>query len=191
QCVPTVEFDLEQGQHVLEHNGAHLLHNSTIDRSTEPCGLCLRPSSLCRIYLKKNCGRKSNFQINLRKSKCTNLAKFSYKTATTSSKTSPCSNVPLLCDLCGGIGAAAVWRYNMKHHLMNVHPTVDLVQYQHLWVLSMVEVDGMQELWRNRKKSKRKKAKALTKDLPAFRVSVSQISLFHYILSMTYFILLS
>ncbi|KAE9402391.1 hypothetical protein BT96DRAFT_937197 [Gymnopus androsaceus JB14] len=68
----------------------------------------------------------------------------------------------------------------MKHHLMNVHPTVDLVQYQHLWALSTVEVDGMQELWRNRKKSKRKKAKASTKDLPAFTVSDAQNSRLAY-----------
>ncbi|KAE9393285.1 hypothetical protein BT96DRAFT_944025 [Gymnopus androsaceus JB14] len=70
-----------------------------------------------------------------------------------STQLSPCSNVPLICKLCS-IGAAAVWHYDMKYHLMNIHPTADLSQYKYLWNMSDNEKTGMKNIWKARKKVK-------------------------------------
>lgn len=47
-CSPTVMLDLSHGQRVLEHMGAHILHDSSIIHSEMPlCGLCLRTAAQC------------------------------------------------------------------------------------------------------------------------------------------------
>jgi hypothetical protein len=63
-CSPSVALNLLQGQRVLEHVGSHILNDLGIDRSTELCGLCLRPTPLCQFFLKKEKGSKGQLKIN-------------------------------------------------------------------------------------------------------------------------------
>ncbi|KAE9404085.1 hypothetical protein BT96DRAFT_813939, partial [Gymnopus androsaceus JB14] len=185
QCTPAVPLDMEQGQQVIEHVGAHIVHDTLVNRSTEPCGLCLQATPLCRIYLKKAQGRKSGVKVDATCSKCPNLVKFFYGTAMKSTQSSPCSNVPLTCELCG-IGAAAVWRYNMKYHLMNIHPTADLSQYEYLWNMSDNEKTGMKNIWKARKKVKGTNKKSKSSNLPPLTISEAHTSRLAYWYNLVY-----
>lgn len=98
KCVPPVLLDSLPAQRVLEHMGAHVLHDSSVDVSYQPCGLCLRPSPICAIYLRKGKGATASNQVDWDKSTCIRPTWFSYSVAEMSSQTSPCSNV-LLCAL--------------------------------------------------------------------------------------------
>jgi hypothetical protein len=83
---------------VLEHIGAHLLFDTSLDTSLELCGLCFRPSPPCIFYLRKGKGPGTSQQVDIQKSHCPNLIKaFSYHSAAVESSNSPCTNVPLIC----------------------------------------------------------------------------------------------
>jgi hypothetical protein len=66
-CMPPAALP-KQPQRVLEHMAAHILFDSSIDRSSEPCGLCLQPSPLCVYYLKKGKGAGTSEQVDVVKS---------------------------------------------------------------------------------------------------------------------------
>jgi hypothetical protein len=167
KCSPAVTLDETKGQRFLSHIGAHVLHDSTLDRSSEPCGLCLRPSPMCQFYLKKGKSAKGRLKINYAASKgCPNLITFSYNVAAESSKSSPCSNVPLRCPLCSS-GDPAVWRYNMKYHFQLAHPSASLPTYQELWSLTNFEKSQMAAIWKDRHKVTVKRRKTKGKHLPA------------------------
>ncbi|KAI0309951.1 hypothetical protein OF83DRAFT_1071263, partial [Amylostereum chailletii] len=105
----------------------------------------------CQIYLTKNKGRDGNLKLDLTKSTCSNIMKFSYGIAAKSSPSALCSNVPMPCPLCPP-GSPSVWRYNLRHHLMRAHPYASLPPYQHLWTLSKLEEREMKETWKDRHK---------------------------------------
>ena len=67
---------------------AHILFDAGIKRSNEPCGLCLRPSPLCKFYLKKGKGAGASDQIDFAKSTCANKIHFSYAVASSSTSSS-------------------------------------------------------------------------------------------------------
>src|ERR1700690_570111 len=132
-CVPTVILDSTTGQCILQHIGAHLLYDSKVDRASSPCGLCLRPSPMCQFFLKKGKGAKGSIKLNTAMSKgCPNLIKFSYSIAEKSTKSSPCSNVPIPCPLCSK-SDPAVWLYNMGHHMKHLHLLAQVSKYKHIW----------------------------------------------------------
>ncbi|KAF8054223.1 hypothetical protein FPV67DRAFT_1763516 [Lyophyllum atratum] len=152
-CHPEVPLP-KSGPRILEHMAAHLYFDDPmIDRSTEPCGLCLRPAPLCVFYLKKGRGAGASEQVDLAKSTCPNKVSFSYAVAAESAPTSPCSNVPLRCPVCPAT-ATAVWRYNLLHHMRNKHPTVSLRPYESMYMISNSEKVQLKQIWLNRKKSK-------------------------------------
>lgn len=99
-CIPGYKFGMKTGQCPLEHLGAHILHDLGINREDEPCGRCLCPSLLCRIFLSKGAG--GSYKLNpLRSSGCGNSGYvFRYSVAVASTPTSPRSNVPVICPLC-------------------------------------------------------------------------------------------
>lgn len=143
---PTVALDLSQNQCILEHAAAHVLHDPTVEKTMEPCGLCLRPVPLCQIFLKK--GKSTNWTLKIDKYMgCSIKPSFSYGVASDSSASSPCSNVPIVCPLCPAKDTPAVWKYNMKDHIQNVHKTVTLSNYEHLWKLSNFEIMEMKNIW--------------------------------------------
>ena len=80
RCGPSaVKLDWKQTQHVLEHMGAHILFDVTLNASEEYCRLCLCPSPMCQIYVNKGCGADERVSVDLSRSTCPNLIHFNYK----------------------------------------------------------------------------------------------------------------
>jgi hypothetical protein len=100
KCRPAYEWDRTQGQHILKHVGTHILFDSTVSHLSETCGFCLQSGSTCVFYLYKGKGSGSGPQVDLIRSRCPNLIKLSYQSASTSTDSAPCSNVPIPCPLC-------------------------------------------------------------------------------------------
>jgi len=171
-CVPAVE--LSKPQHVLEHAAAHVLFDSSIDATSQPCGLCLRPSPVCTFYVKKGKGSDASLQINYNKSTCANMLTFSYAVAATSTNSSPCSNVPIQCPWCSQ-SSPTIWRYNMYCHIKNLHTYVSLDDHKDIWKIGNSEKDGLKNVWANRHKVKktRRTKKQLTAPLVISEAHVS------------------
>ncbi len=153
-CIPTIALDPSKPHSFLAHIGAHILKKSVIP-STEPCGLCLSPSPLCQFYLTKGKGAQGQMKIDYGSSRgCPNLAvTFKYAVAAASSKSSPCSNVPIRCPLCPS-NSPAIWKYTAKYHFMNRHPAAELGRWEHLWSVSDAEHAAMDVVWKDCKKVK-------------------------------------
>jgi len=149
RCSPSAPLDLSQGQHVLEHVGAHILKDPGIDRSVELCGLCLHPSPLCQFYLSKGKGSKGTLKVNYALTRgCIMKVKFTYKIMATSSLSFPCSNVPIQCPVCPKTNPA-VWRYSMKTHFEQNHRQL-MPKHKDLWTLSNFETSEMVKIWGKR-----------------------------------------
>ncbi|KAH9074231.1 hypothetical protein EDB83DRAFT_2312565 [Lactarius deliciosus] len=142
------KLDWKNTQRVLEHMGAHILYDTRLNASEERCGLCLRPASLCRIYLKKGRGTGGKCTVDQSKSKCPNLVRFNYKNAARSSERSPCSNAPINCKLCEP-GSPAVWTYSLHSHFRERHRLTPTHFPEHI-ELSQSEKDGMRRVWNAR-----------------------------------------
>lgn len=157
-CTPTVYLP-KSPQRTLEHRAGHMNFDPRfiVKLSSEPCGLCGRPSPACVFYLKKGKGTDASPQINYQKSSCANMQTFSYTVAAVSSASSPCSNVPMTCQWCPK-SAPAVWKYNMSHHVKQNHPYVSLRDHESLWKISDAEKYGLKMIWdkRHTVKSSRK-----------------------------------
>ncbi|KAJ8089166.1 hypothetical protein PM082_014414 [Marasmius tenuissimus] len=164
-CSPTVLLNPKLAQTVLAHMGSHCLFDTVNTPSLlEPCGLCLRPSPTCAIYLEKGRGHNGRLRVDRKRSTCSNLLSFSYTAAAQSTDNSPCSNVPLICSLCPS-GDPAVWKYNMKEHIAIKHAPITPANYKSLWEIGCEERDAMRKIWKNRHreiKSRNTKKKAGT-----------------------------
>ena len=158
RCRPAYEWDRTQGQCILEHVGTHILFDTTITRLTETCGFCLQSGSACVFYLRKGKGSGSGPQVDLTRSRCPNLVKFSYQSASTSTDSAPCSNVPISCPLCP-TNDPAIWRYDMQIHFRNHHPTVPWEMYEAKFKIPDTEMAGMELLWQKKPKIGEKKAR--------------------------------
>ena len=132
----------------MEHISAYVLHDPSVDRSSEPCGLCLRPEPLCKIVLKKSKGKKGKLAIDMKASLCPNLVKFNLATAAQYTYSSPCTNHPILCLHCiGSESSPVVWSYNFRFHLLCKHPRVSLQDYNNVLSLTKLEKGGMKRAW--------------------------------------------
>ena len=159
RCPQTVHLDRSNGQCVLAHIRSHVLHNVAIDRTLEPCGLCLHPTTLCTIYLRRWSARNRHWTVRYGGTvPCPNVTNFSYATAMISSESSPCSNVPVICPYCPD-ESPAIWRYNMRSHLKDRHRTVNAYKNKELWVLTKDEETAMATVWKNRYKQPKKHGK--------------------------------
>ncbi|KAK0451744.1 hypothetical protein EV421DRAFT_1060672 [Armillaria borealis] len=154
-CQPPVVLPTSN-MRLLEHMGAHILYDKNIDRSLEPCGLCLRPSPVCSFYLKRSSGTVSDMRVDQKRSVCINKVSFRYKVAATSPSTSLCSNIPVICPECPP-KAPAVWKYNMPSHMKRKHPHVPQNALREEWVVSDLEMDEMKNIWSGRHKNKKSK----------------------------------
>ncbi|GLB44010.1 putative zinc finger [Lyophyllum shimeji] len=151
-CSPEVTLDVSQPQRVLAHIGAHILHDSNVDRTTEPCGFCLRPSALCQFFLTRGKGAHGSIKIDKTRSRsCPNMLSFTYAIASESKPSSPCSNVPISCPLCPKT-SPAVWRYNWKHHFASAHPAASFANYSSTAELTNFEKFEMKRVWDDRRK---------------------------------------
>ncbi|KAJ7673391.1 hypothetical protein B0H17DRAFT_947258 [Mycena rosella] len=142
KCNPPVPLDIKQGQRVLEHCAAHILHDPSVNRMDELCGLCLRPAPMCTFYLRKSNG---GVQIDWYKSTCLYKINFQYAVAASSSSGSPCSNVPLICKECG-MKKPAVWRYNLSAHFRKFHRLSDPKSWPMDVTITDAEMDGLENI---------------------------------------------
>ena len=169
RCGPSVTLDWKNGQRILEHMGAHIRHDTLLDSSQELCGLCLRPALMCQLYLRKARGVAGSVSVDRRRSKCIHLIRFNYATASTSSDSSPCSNVPMTCPLCPR-DSPAVWRYSLHAHFRGQHCIQSPADFPIKISLSRSEKDGMQKVWNSRFKVV-KPRKMKLKNKPALTIS--------------------
>ena len=152
-------LDLSQGQCILQHMGAHVIHDPRVDRATEPCGLCLIMAPSCQFFLKKGKGARGNLKIDQDRSHgCAVKVNFMYSITSESSASSSCSNVPVICPLCPKL-APAVWRYNLSYHFAWVHANAPIPHYEDTWQLSNFESFQMKEVWSKRQNTSVKRVK--------------------------------
>lgn len=97
-CKPILTFNPDYQQYIVEHISAHILHNLSVRHLSEPCGLCLWPVPLCKIVFKKVKGQAGHVTIDMKKSSCPNLVKFSLAATVQCSNLSPCTNHPIVCS---------------------------------------------------------------------------------------------
>ncbi|KAJ6604069.1 hypothetical protein B0H10DRAFT_1821589 [Mycena sp. CBHHK59/15] len=168
KCKPPHTLNINKPQTVLTHMGIHILYDSTIHASNQPCGFCCRPFPMCHFVLKRTA---EGLAVNVAASHgCMNFVKrFNYNVAATSSVNSPCSNVPMCCPECDTT-APAVWRYNLKYHLGHSHPRIPVAKHKDLWELSESEKVAMQNIW---KKLKEPSKKATRKKKPQTTLKIS------------------
>ena len=149
RCGPSVKLDWKNTPHVLEHMGAYILYDTTLNSTEERCGFCLRPAPMCQIYVMKGHGTGGKSTVNRSKSKCPNLVRFNYKNAAQSSERSPCSNVPVNCTLCPE-NSPAVWTYSLQSHYQEHHRQESVADFPTHQELSRSEKDGMERVWATR-----------------------------------------
>ncbi|KAF5339658.1 hypothetical protein D9758_015582 [Tetrapyrgos nigripes] len=121
---PVVYLDSSKPQAILKHIGAHVLNAPSTLCSSEPCCFCLSSSPQCQIYLNKKGG------ISRKLTRCPvfeSFKGFSYAAASKSTKSNPCTNVPVKCEACARINAnsPAVCKYNLEEHYKKRHPNTD------------------------------------------------------------------
>ena len=146
RCQSIVTFHPKHQQCIIEHSSTPILFNPSIDRTLEPCGLCLHPMPLCKIYLRKTKGRAGNIAIDMRASSCSNLVKFSITVTAEFSDSSPCTNHPMCCLYCPD-SSPAVWSYTFCEHLTRFHPTVSLEDNETIWAVPGLEEEQMKKIW--------------------------------------------
>ena len=136
-CVP-----FETTPKLLTHVTAHILHDPSINREDEPCGLCLLLAPSGQIVLKKY---KHLFTVDYTHSTCQRLIKFSYAAASQPMALNPCGNVLTNCPQCPK-GSNTIWKYNMAFHYIKKH--APLVPPREFDVLDF-ELEGLWVVWSN------------------------------------------
>jgi hypothetical protein len=160
-CQPIVTFNPSLRQRVVEHISAHILHDPSVDRLSEPCGLCLRPAPLCKIVLKKAKGRSGNLAIDMKTSSCPNLVKFSITVATECSDLSPCTNRLIVCPHCNDSESSpVVWSYNFRSHLLHKYARISLDNHSDILLLTKFEKEGMRRVWEHHLKQQKMRRKS-------------------------------
>jgi len=156
---PTLPLSIDKPSKLVQHIGTHILHDPAVKDSNNPCGFCLNVGNLCSIRIIKGKGRKGAFTVDPQQSRCPNAAKLSITSASKSTPSNPCTNVPLVCPLCRD-SADPVWKYNFRSHILTVHPTADIGQYKELYELDPHERASMKELFKA--KPRRSKTKTVS-----------------------------
>ena len=89
------------------HIGAHIL----LEELKDVCGFC--GVAGCSIGIAKSSGYGKTATMSAT-SNCIYKSKFSLQAATKSTRSGPCTNRPLDCNLCPP--NTVVWKYNVRHH---------------------------------------------------------------------------
>ena len=97
------------------HIDEHILSEGLKD----VCGFCGLPG--CSIGISKSSGYGKTATM-CASSNCKYKYKFSLQAATKSTKSGPCTNRPVVCNLCPP--NTVLWKYNMQHHF-ELHHTGD------------------------------------------------------------------
>ncbi|KAJ6471256.1 hypothetical protein C8R47DRAFT_1222233 [Mycena vitilis] len=147
KCYPVVEIQKKNYQRVLEHNGAHILFDTSLLAADQPCGLCLRPFPMCSFFFQKSSGTAAARQIDWKSSTCLNPLKFQMAAATKSTEASPCTNHLILCPLQCGV---VVWTYNLTAHYRGFHKLKSLDNLPDVYRMAEGEKERMEIVWNNR-----------------------------------------
>jgi len=123
---PSVVVAALSGPELLRHMGSHILHDLRLKDVAEACGLCLGTTSGCVIYLVT---KNKATTVSNDKSRCPNMRKFKLGVAAEFTERSPCTNHPTTCPLCP-THAPAVWKYNLRSHIIAAHPTATVDLYK-------------------------------------------------------------
>lgn len=125
---------------LVTHMGAHILHDPRLSGANSPCGFCLNTGGLCSITLTLT---SKNTVIDMKASRCPHLRKLALAPAAAfTPPSSPCTNHPLVCPLCtenASRTVPAVWKYNLRSHIISVHPRADVDLYKNLYEISEAE----------------------------------------------------
>ena len=141
---------------LLKHNGGHILHDDRHRDVTDACGLCLSSTNGCVIRLVTK-GKYTT--VALEKSKCVNLPKqLKLGHAAKFSSRSPCTNHPLWCILCPD-NAPAVWKYNLRSHIIADHPRANVELYEKYYKISDEEMVLMRGVYLSKPRMSKKKKK--------------------------------
>jgi hypothetical protein len=106
---------------------AHILHDPCMRGADNPCGFCLNTETLCSIVLHVSSKATT---IDMKNSRCPHLRKLNLTAASKfSPPRSPCTNYPLECPLCEP-KSPAVWKYNLRAHIIRHHATADISLYK-------------------------------------------------------------
>lgn len=109
------------GEVQLPRMRLHIAYHKLSDHcSSQPCGFCGR-SGTCSSSITKTSKR-----VQGPTSTCPYFYKFSLKSAHKGSSTYPSTNVPLECPQC--VAGTFVWKYNMKEHWTQAHPSENMPQ---------------------------------------------------------------
>ena len=120
-----------------------------------PCGLCLSTNSICEIFLLSRAGTLS---IDQTKSHCPNLRSFQLKKAEEFSIRQPCTNYPLSCPICPR-GTPAVWKYNLRAHILTTHPLYNAELHEPIWRRHPDEDQLMKAEWEKLRRSRQRPSK--------------------------------
>ncbi|KAF8150990.1 hypothetical protein B0H34DRAFT_825169 [Crassisporium funariophilum] len=179
QFCPGVLISTFNGQNLLKHMASHILHDTRVNKASEPCGFCLNTTSPCKIFLKRNGA------IDMQKSRCPYLRNIRINQARTFSKLQPCTNHPLRCKLCSPDGTApdkpAVWKYNFLVHLSKVHPSALPENHTSAWQSDPQEKTLMRRVFEDRKRQRKsalssKKPQLLVSDAHSSRLALRDSS---------------
>ncbi len=154
---PSLLISAKERGVLLNHIGAHILHDPRIDRNATPCGFCLSSGDACAIYVKRGKGAKSGDILDMQRTRCPSKYKLSIARTSTSTLTSPCTNVPLRCPYCPK-GSPAVWKYNMPCHLRRAH-RLDPEAFASIWKPSTSESESMKKLLDGKPRDSKRKRK--------------------------------
>ena len=86
--------------------------------------------------------------LEIHKSCCPNLQRFSYQSTSTEAPNSLCMNVPLVCSLCPS-SASAMWKYNLCVHFAKQHLAALFTDHFSNFGISASEKEALQQKWRN------------------------------------------
>ncbi|TDL20018.1 hypothetical protein BD410DRAFT_899810 [Rickenella mellea] len=157
---PNVRLSDLSGPKRIEHMAAHILHDERLRDAKNPCSLCLSTGDTCAIFLIES---KKRTSVNERTSRCPNLYKIRLSSAgrSTQSGKSTCSNIPIRCNLCLQPRSPAVWKYNLRQHILDAHPGADVNNYTHQFTLEEREITFMKSVFLKKPRRSRKKDNAL------------------------------
>jgi hypothetical protein len=119
-----------------------------------PCSFC--GIGTCSVQLEKS---NSTYQVI---SECPRQHNISLGSAAKYTVTTPCTNIPIICDLCPVDHTTkicpAIWKYNIIEHLLSAHPGLDVPQN----LTDSISKDEGAALKRYKQSKKRKAGKEMT-----------------------------
>ncbi|KAG9090060.1 hypothetical protein FS749_000841 [Ceratobasidium sp. UAMH 11750] len=140
ECVPIKQsMRTHVGKHILAKQLGLADPLRSIPIGGVPCGFCGRGGT-CLTTMGK--GWSANTVVP----DCPFFDKFSYRPAAKSTRTSPCTNRPILCEYASCPKRTFIWSYNMRAHILAKHGQDEYnnVVSQGLFAISHEEIELLQ-----------------------------------------------